>query len=166
MTSKLKRRTYEEEQSYIEKGEKAVEYRIRKGFVNGMNVPGVLYVNKSLEKLIFAELMNYTRQADSGSAGGFLPAVKQIGNVASLPGIVKHSIGLPDVHAGYGFAIGNVAAFDTNNPEAVVSPGIAFSTRFLLRFPQQKLRCRRQAQKRRRNVYLVGSPFRTLPLRP
>lgn len=30
---------------------------------------------------------------------------------------------MPDVHSGYGFAIGNVAAFDTTNPEAVVSPG-------------------------------------------
>lgn len=30
---------------------------------------------------------------------------------------------MPDVHSGYGFAIGNVAAFDMNNPEAVVSPG-------------------------------------------
>jgi RNA-splicing ligase RtcB len=55
--------------------------------------------------------------------GGFLPAVKQIANVASLPGIVGASIGLPDVHSGYGFAIGNVAAFDMSNPEAVVSPG-------------------------------------------
>ena len=36
---------------------------------------------------------------------------------------MKRSVGLPDVHSGYGFAIGNVAAFDTNNPEAVVSPG-------------------------------------------
>lgn len=33
------------------------------------------------------------------------------------------SIALPDVHSGYGFAIGNVAAFDMSNPEAVVSPG-------------------------------------------
>ena len=33
------------------------------------------------------------------SAAGFLPAVKQIGNVASLPAIVKNSIGLPDVHS-------------------------------------------------------------------
>ena len=43
--------------------------------------------------------------------------------VAALPGIVGASIGLPDVHSGYGFAIGNVAAFDMSNPEAVVSPG-------------------------------------------
>lgn len=33
------------------------------------------------------------------------------------------SIGLPDIHSGYGFAIGNVAAFDMEDPEAVVSPG-------------------------------------------
>jgi tRNA-splicing ligase RtcB len=49
--------------------------------------------------------------------------VKQIANVASLPGIVTASIGLPDVHSGYGFAIGNVAAFDMSDPDAIVSPG-------------------------------------------
>ena len=32
--------------------------------------------------------------------------MKQIANVAALPGIVGHSVGLPDVHSGYGFAIG------------------------------------------------------------
>ena len=43
--------------------------------------------------------------------------------MAALPGVVKHSVALPDVHSGYGFAIGNVAAMDTADPEAVVSPG-------------------------------------------
>jgi tRNA-splicing ligase RtcB len=52
-----------------------------------------------------------------------LPAVKQIANVAALPGIVGSSIALPDVHSGYGFAIGNVAAFDMDDPESIVSPG-------------------------------------------
>lgn len=52
-----------------------------------------------------------------------MPAVKQIGNVAALPGIVSKSIGLPDVHSGYGFAIGNVAAFDCSNKKSIVSPG-------------------------------------------
>ncbi len=49
-------------------------------------------------------------------------AIQQVANVACLPGIVGRSIGMPDVHWGYGFAIGGVAAFD---PEAggVVSPG-------------------------------------------
>lgn len=35
----------------------------------------------------------------------------------------QKSIGLPDVHSGYGFAIGNMAAFDMDNPNSVVSPG-------------------------------------------
>ena len=55
--------------------------------------------------------------------GGFLPAVRQIANVAALPGIVGPSIGLPDVHSGYGFSIGNIAAFDVHDPKAVISPG-------------------------------------------
>lgn len=49
------------------------------------------------------ELQNACRP---GMIGGFLPGVKQIANVAALPGIVHKSIGLPDVHSGYGFAIG------------------------------------------------------------
>ena len=47
----------------------------------------------------------------------------QIANVAALPGIVGRSVGLPDIHSGYGFAIGNMAAFDMADPKAVVSPG-------------------------------------------
>lgn len=49
------------------------------------------------------ELRNSCRP---GMVGGFLPGVKQIANVAALPGIVGKSVGLPDVHSGYGFAIG------------------------------------------------------------
>jgi tRNA-splicing ligase RtcB len=71
-------------------------------------------------QLVFSELAQYCK---STAQQGFLPALKQIGNVAALPGIVRHSIGLPDVHSGYGFAIGNVAAFDMDDPKAVVSPG-------------------------------------------
>ncbi len=36
---------------------------------------------------------------------------------------LQRSVGLPDIHSGYGFAIGNMAAFDVDNKEAVVSPG-------------------------------------------
>lgn len=77
-------------------------------------------MNQALQELVFDELEQHCR---SGGYGGFLPAVKQIGNVAALPGIVKYSIGLPDTHSGYGFAIGNVAAFDMDDPQSVVSPG-------------------------------------------
>ncbi len=45
----------------------------------------------------------------------------QVANVATLPGIVRHSLGMPDIHAGYGFSIGGVAAFRMEN--GIVSPG-------------------------------------------
>lgn len=48
-------------------------------------------------------------------------AITQIANVACLPGVHKYSIGLPDIHFGYGFPIGGVAAFNERN--GVVSPG-------------------------------------------
>jgi tRNA-splicing ligase RtcB (3'-phosphate/5'-hydroxy nucleic acid ligase) len=49
-------------------------------------------------------------------------ALRQVANVAELPGIVGRSIGMPDIHWGYGFAIGGVAAFDPEQG-GVVSPG-------------------------------------------
>ena len=43
--------------------------------------------------------------------------------VSCYTGIVGSSIGMPDIHSGYGFAVGNVAAFDMADPAAIVSPG-------------------------------------------
>lgn len=61
-------------------------------------------------------------------AGGDLMAriredasLAQVANVACLPGIVGHAIAMPDMHWGYGFPIGGVAAFDMQ--EGIVSPG-------------------------------------------
>lgn len=48
-------------------------------------------------------------------------ALEQVSNVATLPGIVGPSIAMPDIHWGYGFPIGGVAAFDAD--EGIVSPG-------------------------------------------
>lgn len=131
-------RQYEDELKYIER---LTDYswRIKKDFQPNMNVEGIFYVNKHLEKLMFEELRNACRP---GAMGGFLPGVKQIANVAALPGIVGkyvslefyvflalsnlrsfRSIGLPDIHAGYGFAIGNMAAFDMHDPLSIISPG-------------------------------------------
>ncbi|MFB0517808.1 MAG: RtcB family protein [Acidobacteriota bacterium] len=45
----------------------------------------------------------------------------QVANVAHLPGIVKYSFAMPDIHWGYGFPIGGVAAF--NMEEGIISPG-------------------------------------------
>ncbi|MBN1678445.1 MAG: RtcB family protein [Candidatus Thermoplasmatota archaeon] len=48
-------------------------------------------------------------------------APEQAANVACLPGIVGRSMAMPDIHWGYGFPIGGVAAFDAEN--GVISPG-------------------------------------------
>jgi tRNA-splicing ligase RtcB len=46
---------------------------------------------------------------------------QQVANVACLPGIVGFSMAMPDIHWGYGFPIGGVAAFDEQ--EGIISPG-------------------------------------------
>ncbi|WP_424357482.1 RtcB family protein [Methanocella sp. MCL-LM] len=48
-------------------------------------------------------------------------AIQQVANVATLPGIQKYSMAMPDAHVGYGFPIGGVAAFDME--KGVISPG-------------------------------------------
>ncbi len=69
----------------------------------GMNTKGIIYVDKALEANLETE------------------AIEQVANVATLPGIVGPSMAMPDIHTGYGFPIGGVAAFDIK--EGVISPG-------------------------------------------
>ncbi len=69
-----------------------------------MRVPGLIFSNQKLLKGIEKE-----------------QSLLQVANVATLPGIVKHSLAMPDIHWGYGFPIGGVAAFDMEN--GIVSPG-------------------------------------------
>jgi len=79
------------------------EWEIPVGYVAGMRVPGRIFLSESLGKIL--------------EAG----AVQQLANVATLPGILKHSLAMPDIHWGYGFPIGGVAAFSID--EGVISPG-------------------------------------------
>ncbi|MBN1154942.1 RtcB family protein [candidate division KSB1 bacterium] len=69
-----------------------------------MRVPGRIYASK--------KMLNSIR-ADN--------APDQVCNVAHLPGIVNYSLAMPDIHWGYGFSIGGVAAFDLD--EGIISPG-------------------------------------------
>eukprot|EP00996_Jenningsia_fusiforme_P006828 NODE_862_length_1856_cov_25.352518_g772_i0.p1 GENE.NODE_862_length_1856_cov_25.352518_g772_i0~~NODE_862_length_1856_cov_25.352518_g772_i0.p1 ORF type:complete len:472 (-),score=88.17 NODE_862_length_1856_cov_25.352518_g772_i0:126-1541(-) len=80
-----------------------------------MRVDGIVFATEELSTLLFDELAH--------AGGQMAPALQQIANVAGLPGIVGMSMGMPDIHCGYGFAIGNVAAVDATNPDSVVSPG-------------------------------------------
>jgi tRNA-splicing ligase RtcB len=70
----------------------------------GMKVPGIIYSSERLIKEMGAD-----------------ESPRQVANVAHLPGIVKHSLAMPDMHWGYGFPIGGVAAFDLQ--EGIISPG-------------------------------------------
>ena len=72
-------------------------------FKAGMRVHGIIYADSVLEKELDAK------------------SIDQVANVATLPGIINVSAAMPDIHAGYGFPIGGVAAFDTD--EGIVSPG-------------------------------------------
>ena len=72
--------------------------------VGGMRVPGIIYADESLLKDITMD-----------------ESPRQVANVAHLPGIVRYSLAMPDMHWGYGFPIGGVAAFGLQ--EGVVSPG-------------------------------------------
>src|SRR5690349_176107 len=69
-----------------------------------MRVPGRIYASEKL----MAQLRDD-------------PALDQVANVAHLPGIVGHALAMPDIHWGYGFPIGGVAAVDVD--EGVISPG-------------------------------------------
>ncbi|MGH9797884.1 MAG: RtcB family protein, partial [Candidatus Polarisedimenticolia bacterium] len=69
-----------------------------------MNVPGIVFADD--------RMMEDLRHDQ---------ALRQVANVACLPGIVRASLAMPDIHWGYGFPIGGVAAFDPE--EGVISPG-------------------------------------------
>lgn len=76
---------------------------VPRGFREGMKTNGIIFVDRALEKSLESK------------------AVRQVANVASLPGIVGPALAMPDVHMGYGFTIGGVAAFDLK--DGIVSPG-------------------------------------------
>ncbi len=79
------------------------EWEVPVGFKPGMNVPGRIFVSESLLRMLEMETLG------------------QVANVATLPGIQKYSMAMPDAHLGYGFSIGGVAAFDKET--GIISPG-------------------------------------------
>jgi tRNA-splicing ligase RtcB len=83
----------------------ANRWRIPKSYRADMRVDGVIYADDRLIASIKTDR-----------------AAEQVANVACLPGIVKHSLAMPDIHWGYGFCIGGVAATDPEQG-GVISPG-------------------------------------------
>ncbi len=79
-------------------------WEIPRDYKPGMLVPGLIYANEAMLDFIANE-----------------QTPEQVANVACLPGIVGFSFGMPDIHLGYGFPIGGVAAMNVN--KGVISPG-------------------------------------------
>jgi tRNA-splicing ligase RtcB len=79
-------------------------WRIPTSYKKGMRVPGLIYASRDMLESILDE-----------------QAAEQVANVAFLPGIVRYSLAMPDIHWGYGFPIGGVAAVRVK--DGVVSPG-------------------------------------------
>ena len=79
-------------------------WEIPQSYKQGMSVPGLIFASESMLSHIWEE-----------------NAFQQVANVAFLPGIVGRSLAMPDIHWGYGFPIGGVAA--TRIKDGVVSPG-------------------------------------------
>ena len=69
-----------------------------------MNVPGRIFLSEKMIELVKND-----------------KSVEQVKNMASLPGILKAAFAMPDMHQGYGFTIGGVAAFDSET--GIISPG-------------------------------------------
>jgi tRNA-splicing ligase RtcB len=79
-------------------------WEIPKSYKTGMSVPGLIFASESMLNHIWQDQV-----------------FQQVANVAFLPGIVDHSLAMPDIHWGYGFPIGGVAA--TRVKDGVISPG-------------------------------------------
>jgi tRNA-splicing ligase RtcB len=101
----------------------AFEWRIDKGAVPGMRVPGIVFATE--------ELMEKAVQDR---------AVEQVANVATLPGIVAASYAMPDIHWGYGFPIGGVAATDVEEGGVVSPGGVGFDIACGVRLIRSNLR--------------------------
>lgn len=80
-------------------------FKLPRSFKEGMRTDGLIYADEQMIEHIVADNAHI-----------------QVANVACLPGIVGNSLAMPDIHLGYGFAIGGVAAFDPEQG-GIISPG-------------------------------------------
>lgn len=84
-------------------------HRVPKNYKPGMRVPGVIYADKVLLESIKRDR-----------------APEQVSNAAHLPGIVRYSLAMPDIHWGYGLPIGGVVATDIAEGGVVTPGGVGY----------------------------------------
>ena len=92
------------EEELLMRLERIDDYRWRLPRSGGMRVDGLIFADAEMARSLKTD-----------------QSLQQVANVAHLPGIVGASLAMPDIHWGYGFPIGGVAAMDPH--EGVVSPG-------------------------------------------
>ena len=115
-----------------------------------MRVPGRIFADEEIIKDLSAE----------SSSNSQFDALQQIKNTASLPGIVSASLAMPDVHPGYGFCIGGVAAFDTERG-IISAAGVGFDCNCGVRMLTVPVL--REELDQRTLEKAAGELFRTIP---
>ena len=117
-------------------------WEIPADYKRGMLVPGIVYSDeKMIEKIMEDQ------------------SLEQVANVAFLPGIVYASLAIPDIHWGYGFPVGGVAA--TKVDGGVISPGgVGFDINCGVRLLRTELT---EAEVKPRLERLVETLFRNIP---
>ncbi len=117
-------------------------WRIPKSYKTGMRVDGLIFASREMLNDLLKE-----------------QALEQVVNVAFLPGIVGHSLAMPDIHWGYGFPIGGVAAMRMS--DGVVSPGgVGFDINCGVRLLRTNLL---EAEVRPKIRELVDALYRNVP---
>ena len=119
-------------------------YRIPKSYKLGMRVPGIIYADEKLLKDI---------RHDKAS--------EQVANVAFLPGIVDYSLAMPDIHWGYGFPIGGVAATDPDNGGVVSPAGVGYDINCGVRLLKTNFQYEEIKEKIKDLVYVLFSDIPT-----
>jgi tRNA-splicing ligase RtcB (3'-phosphate/5'-hydroxy nucleic acid ligase) len=106
-------------------------WRVPVGTVPGMRVPGIVFATEEMALKAVEDR-----------------AVEQVANVATLPGIVQASYAMPDIHWGYGFPIGGVAATDVEAGGVVSPGGVGFDISCGVRLIRSELEWERDARDR------------------
>ena len=117
-------------------------WEIPASYKPGMRVPGLIYASEAILQSVREE-----------------QTPEQVANVAFLPGIVKSSFAMPDIHWGYGFPIGGVAAMSLKG--GVISPGgVGYDINCGVRLLRTSLT---EAEVRPRISSLISSLFANIP---
>lgn len=118
-------------------------WRIPKTYREGMRVDGIIYASeKMLEKL----------RSDQ--------APDQVANVATLPGIQKASLAMPDIHWGYGFCIGGVCATDPDEGGVISPGGVGYDINCGVRLVRSNIT---EAEARPKLQKLISTLFNRIP---